>query len=99
MSEIQELSLLYEGYKHYFIVRFPNRPGALKLFVSEVLSPKDDITRFEFIKKTERERGPALIGIELNNPADYQSLLQRMTDNKFEYIELNKDQTLFEYLV
>lgn len=99
MSEIQELSLLYEGYKHYFIVRFPNRPGALKLFVSEVLSPKDDITRFEFIKKTERERGPALIGIELNDPADYQSLLQRMTENKFEYIELNKDQTLFEYLV
>lgn len=99
MSEIKELSLLYEGFKHYFIVRFPNRPGALKLFVSEVLGPKDDITRFEFIKKTERERGPALIGIELNSPEEYQQLLSRMTDNKFDYIELNKDQTLFEYLV
>ncbi len=99
MSEIKELSLLYEGFKHYFIVRFPQRPGALKLFVSEVLGPKDDITRFEFIKKTERERGPALIGIELNSPADYQALLSRMKENKFDYIELNKDQTLFEYLV
>lgn len=99
MSEIKELSLLYEGVKHYFIVRFPNRPGALKLFVSEVLGPKDDITRFEFIKKTERERGPALIGLELNSSAEYQALLARMTANNFEYIELNKDQTLFEYLV
>ena len=59
MSEIKELSLLYEGFKHYFIVRFPQRPGALKTLVTEVLGPKDDITRFEYIKKTERERGPA----------------------------------------
>ncbi|MGJ1432656.1 threonine ammonia-lyase IlvA [Sphingobacterium spiritivorum] len=99
MSEIKELSLLYEGYKHYFIVRFPQRPGALKLFVSEVLGPKDDITRFEFIKKTERERGPALVGIELNKPEDYQSLIDRMKEYKFDVIEVNKDQTLFEYLV
>src|SRR5690606_14273454 len=68
MSEIKEMSLLYEGFKHYFIVRFPQRPGALRLLVTEVLGPKDDITRFEYIKKTERERGPALIGIELNSP-------------------------------
>ncbi|MGJ1287107.1 threonine ammonia-lyase IlvA [Sphingobacterium spiritivorum] len=99
MSEIKELSLLYEGYKHYFIVRFPQRPGALKLFVSEVLGPKDDITRFEFIKKTERERGPALVGIELNKPEDYQSLIDRMKEYRFDVIEVNKDQTLFEYLV
>ena len=99
MSEIKELSLLYEGYKHYFIVRFPQRPGALKLFVSEVLGPKDDITRFEFIKKTERERGPALVGIELNKPEDYETLIERMKEYKFDVIEINKDQTLFEYLV
>ncbi len=99
MSEIKELSLLYEGYKHYFIVRFPQRPGALKLFVSEVLGPKDDITRFEFIKKTERERGPALVGIELNKPEDYTTLIERMKEYKFDVIEINKDQTLFEYLV
>ena len=99
MSEIKEMSLLYEGFKHYFIVRFPQRPGALRLLVSEVLGPKDDITRFEYIKKTERERGPALIGVELNHPEDYAQLIKRFEENKFDYIEVNKDQTLFEYLV
>lgn len=99
MSEIKELSLLYEGFKHYFILRFPQRPGALRQFVSEILGPKDDITRFEYIKKTERERGPALVGIELNDPNDYQPILEKMRKYKFDYIELNKEQTLFEYLV
>lgn len=99
MSEIKEMSLLYEGFKHYFIVRFPQRPGALRLLVTEVLGPKDDITRFEYIKKTERERGPALIGIELNNPKDYTSFIERLKSYKFDFIEVNKDQTLFEYLV
>lgn len=99
MSEIKELSLLYEGFKHYFIVRFPQRPGALRLLVTEVLGPKDDITRFEYIKKTERERGPALIGVELNHPNDYISFIERLKAYKFDFIELNKDQTLFEYLV
>ena len=99
MSEIKELSLLYEGFKHYFIVRFPQRPGALRLLVTEVLGPKDDITRFEYIKKTERERGPALIGVELNHPNDYISFIERLKAYTFDFIELNKDQTLFEYLV
>lgn len=99
MQEIKEKSLLFEGLKHYFIVRFPQRPGALKLFVNEVLGPHDDITRFEFIKKTNKENGPALVGIELTDKDDYASLLQRMKDFKFEIIELNQDQTLFEYLV
>jgi threonine dehydratase len=99
MQEIKESSLLFEGLKHYFIVRFPQRPGALKLFVNEVLGPFDDITRFEFIKKTERESGPALVGIELKEPKDYKGLVERMKNAKFEMIELNQDQTLFEYLV
>lgn len=99
MSEIKEMSLLYEGFKHYLIVRFPQRPGALRLLVTEVLGPKDDITRFEYIKKTERERGPALIGIELGDPKDYISFIERMKAYKFDFIEVNKDQTLFEYLV
>lgn len=99
MGEIKELSLLYEGLKHYFIVRFPQRPGALKLFVSEVLGPHDDITRFEFIKKTQREHGPALVGIELKNASDYQSLLERMRSNRFDFKEINNDKNLFEYLV
>jgi len=99
MQEIKEKSLLFEGLKHYFIVRFPQRPGALKAFVNNVLGPNDDITRFEFIKKTNRENGPALVGIELQEASDYASLKQRMNDFKFEMIELNNDQTLFEYLV
>jgi len=99
MAEIKELSLLYEGLKHYFIVRFPQRPGALKLFVNEVLGPYDDITRFEFIKKTERERGPALVGIELQHAEDYDALLHRMRLHRFDVKEVNADQTLFEYLI
>ncbi|MGV3762892.1 threonine ammonia-lyase IlvA [Parapedobacter sp.] len=99
MAEIKELSLLYEGLKHYFIVRFPQRPGALKLFVNEVLGPHDDITRFEFIKKTQRERGPALVGIELQNAADYTALVNSMRKNRFDFKEVNNDPTLFEYLI
>ncbi|ASU32729.1 threonine ammonia-lyase IlvA [Mucilaginibacter xinganensis] len=99
MQEIKEKSLLYEGLKHYFIVKFPQRPGALKLFVNHVLGPGDDITRFEFIKKTSKESGPALVGIELKDAADYPALLKRMEENRFEVVELNKDQTLFEFLV
>jgi threonine dehydratase len=99
MQEIKEKSLLYEGLKHYFIVRFPQRPGALKLFVNNVLGPHDDITRFEFIKKNEKENGPALVGIELKSADDYPALLKRMEAHRFNVIEINKDQTLFEYLV
>lgn len=99
MQEIKEKSLLFEGLKHYFIIRFPQRPGALKLFVNEVLGPHDDITRFEFIKKTERESGPALVGIELKSPQDYAVLVERMKVFKFDSIAVNQDQTLFEYLV
>ncbi len=99
MGEIKELSLLYEGLKHYFIVRFPQRPGALKLFVNEVLGPHDDITRFEFIKKTQRERGPALVGVELRQAADYAALVARMREHRFDFKEVNRDQTLFEYLI
>ena len=99
MQEIKEKSLLYEGLKHYFIITFPQRPGALKLFVNNVLSPTDDITRFEFIKKTERESGPALVGIELKSADDYEGLLQRMYAHRFGVKVLNEDPTLFEYLV
>lgn len=99
MAEIKELSLQYEGKKHYFLVNFPQRPGALRLFVTEVLGEHDDITRFEFIKKTERERGPALVGIELRSLEDYDSLVERMKEKRFDFKEINRDQTLFEYLI
>ena len=99
MPEIKELSLLYEGLKHYFLISFPQRPGALKMFVNNVLGPNDDITRFEFIKKTSKEYGPALVGIELKLAQDHPSLLNRLKEFKFEYKELNEDVNLFEYIV
>lgn len=99
MQEIKELSLLYEGLKHYFVIHFPQRPGALKLFVNNVLGPNDDITRFEFIKKNQRESGPALVGIELKSVKDYDALIASLGTHNFEFKEINNDQTLFEYLV
>ncbi len=99
MQEIRERSLLYEGLKHYFIVRFAQRPGALKEFVNHVLGPNDDITRFEFIQKHNKETGPALVGIELKNREDYDVLLANMRQYHVHYTELNKDDNLFGYLV
>lgn len=99
MQEIKERSLLFEGLKHYFIISFPQRPGALKEFVNLVLGRNDDITRFEFIKKTNRERGPALVGIELGSPSDYLPLVHRMDLHGFDHKPINGDQALFEFLV
>jgi threonine dehydratase len=99
MQEIKERSLLYEGLKHYFIIRFIQRPGALKEFVNDVLGPTDDITRFEFIQKHNKEMGPALIGVELKNREDYDILIANFNKYKIHYTELNKDDDLFGYLV
>lgn len=99
MQEIKERSLLYEGLKHYFIVRFAQRPGALRDFVNHVLGPGDDITRFEFIQKHNKETGPALVGIELKNREDYDVLTANMRKYNVHYTELNKDDNLFGYLV
>ncbi|WP_343701900.1 threonine ammonia-lyase IlvA [Chitinophaga sp.] len=99
MQEIKERSLLYEGLKHYFIVRFAQRPGALRDFVNHVLGPGDDITRFEFIQKHNKETGPALVGIELKNREDYDVLIANMGKFNVHYTELNKDDNLFGYLV
>jgi threonine dehydratase len=98
-EEIKERSLLFEGLKHYFIVRFPQRAGALKEFVSEVLGPTDDITHFEYSKKSSREKGPAVIGIELKTPDDFQPLLQRMEKGGFVYEYLNEREDLFQFLI
>jgi threonine dehydratase len=99
MQEIKERSLQYEGLKHYFLVNFAQRPGALKEFVNFVLGPTDDITRFEYMQKTNKENGPALIGVELKSKEDYNSLLLNMKRYQISYTELNKDNTLFSYLV
>lgn len=99
MQEIKERSLLYEGLKHYFIVRFAQRPGALKEFVNHILGPNDDIVRFEFIQKHNKETGPALIGIEVKSKEDFNSLIERMNSHKLNFTLVNQNENLFEYLV
>jgi threonine dehydratase len=99
MQEIKERSLQYEGLKHYFLINFAQRPGALKEFVNNVLGPTDDITRFEYMQKNNKEAGPALVGIELQSHDDYDRLLQNLNKYQFNYTELSKDNTLFSYLV
>jgi len=99
MPEIKERSLQYEGLKHYFLINFAQRPGALKEFVNHVLGPNDDITRFEYMQKTNKERGPALIGIELKQKKDYVHLMEKMTSHHIDYSEINKDDKMFGYLI
>lgn len=99
MQEIKERSLLFEGLKHYFIVRFAQRPGALKEFVNHILGPNDDIVRFEFIQKHNKETGPALIGIEVKSKEDFDALITRMDEQKLNYTLVNQNENLFEYLV
>lgn len=99
MQEIKERSLQYEGLKHYFLIRFAQRPGALKEFVNHVLGEDDDIVRFEYVQKHNKETGPALVGIELKSKVDYQSLLDNLKKYQINYTELNKDDNLFGYIV
>ncbi|MFD1675692.1 threonine ammonia-lyase IlvA [Alicyclobacillus fodiniaquatilis] len=99
MQEIKERSLIYEGLKYYFIVHFPQRSGALKEFIDNVLGPDDDITRFEYTKKNNREDGPALVGIELKRKEEYQFLIERMERHGIRYIDINKDPALFHLLI
>jgi len=99
MQEIKERSLIYEGLLYYFIVNFPQRAGALRQFLDEVLGPDDDITTFEYTKKNNKESGPGLVGIELRNSEDYEGLIERMDQCGFVYKEVNQDKTLFELLI
>lgn len=97
-EEIKERSLLYEGKKHYFIIRFPQRAGALKEFLN-VLGPEDDIAHFEYTKKNNRESGPAIVGIELQDKEDFKPLLNRMSKADIKFEHLNKNPMLFEMLI
>jgi len=99
MQEIKERSLLYEGLKHYFIVRFAQRPGALKEFVNHILGPTDDIVRFEFIQKHNKETGPALVGIEVKSRDDFELLLARMNEHQLNFTLINQHENLFEYII
>ena len=95
MSEIKERALLYSNLKHYFIVRFPQRSGALKEFVNNVVGENDDITFFEYVKKNNREYTTAVVGIELKFSKDLDELIKKMKENGFfgEYLN-DKPETL-----
>ncbi|WP_157579256.1 threonine ammonia-lyase IlvA [Spirosoma montaniterrae] len=97
-EEIKERSLLYEGLKHYFIIRFPQRSGAFRDFLN-VLGPNDDITRFEYTKKTNRDTGPAVVGIELKNRDDFEPLIERMQAQNIVFEYLNDQPDIFQFLI
>lgn len=99
MEEIKERSLLHEGLKHYFILRFPQRAGALREFLEKVLGPNDDITHFQYSKKNSRERGPAVVGIELQRSEDFATLIERMKEQNIVYEYLNDKPDLFQFLI
>ncbi|GGG66054.1 threonine ammonia-lyase IlvA [Paenibacillus radicis (ex Gao et al. 2016)] len=99
MQEIKERSLIYEGLKHYFMLSFPQRAGALREFLDDVLGPTDDITRFEYTKKHNKDNGPSLVGIELKHRDDYAELIGRLQKKGIQFVELNKDPVLFNLLI
>lgn len=98
-GEILERSLIHQGLKHYFLVSFPQEPGALRRFLSDILGPDDDITLFDYVKRNNRETGPALIGIELGSAADLDGLLARLEDSPLGVEQVQPGSPLFHYLV
>ena len=99
MAEIKERSLQYEGLKHYFLIRFAQRPGSLKEFVTNVLGPDDDIVRFEYLQKTNKETGPALVGIEVGHRSDYDVLIRNMKRYQIDFSEVSRDDKLYGFLI
>ena len=98
-EEIKERSLLYEGLKHYFMVQFPQRPGALREFVNDVLSESDDITYFQFIKKNNRDIGPVVVGLEVKSENDIKLVKSKMIDKGFHFQYLNENDSLLALLI
>lgn len=98
-AEIKERSLLYEGLMHYFMIQFPQRPGALKEFVNHILGDEDDITYFQFAKKNSREVGPVVVGLELKHPQDLEPIKQKMQQKGFQYQYLNDNADLFAQII
>jgi len=95
-SEIMERALIYQGLKHYFLVEFAQRPGTLRRYLDEALGPGDDIVFFEYIKKNNRETGPAFIGIELNRKEDLKPLLMRMDKIGMTYQLIHADSPIYK---
>ncbi|MCD9197411.1 threonine ammonia-lyase IlvA [Aeromicrobium wangtongii] len=98
-GEVLERSLIHQGLKHYFLVSFPQEPGALRRFLDEILGPDDDITLFDYVKRNNRDTGPALIGVELARASDLDGLLARLDDSSLGVERVEPGSTLFHYLV
>ena len=99
MEEIREKSMIYEGLKHYFIINFPQRSGALLSFIRDVIGPTDDLVYIQYIRKTNKEEGPAMIGIEVRSKDDYHALVKRMEANNILYEYINENNKLLEILI
>ncbi len=97
-NEILERSLVHLGLKHYFLVDFPQEPGALRRFLDEVLGPNDDVTLFEYVKRNNRETGEALVGVELGSAADFDGLLERMRASDIHVEALEPGSPAYRYL-
>ena len=98
-GEILERSLVHLGLKHYFLVDFPQEPGALRRFLDQVLGPNDDITLFEYVKRNNRETGAALVGVEMGSAEDYDGLLARMVASDIGVEVLAPDSPAYRYLI
>ena len=99
MEEIREKSLLHEGLKHYFIVNFPQKSGEILSFIRDVIGPTDDLVYIQYIKKTNKNFGPALIGIELATKEDFAALTRRLDQHGISYEYINENNKLFEILI
>ena len=97
-GEILERSLVHLGLKHYFLVDFPQEPGALRRFLSDVLGPDDDIALFEYVKRNNRETGAALVGIELGSADGLAALLERMERAPMQSERLEPGSPAYRYL-
>ena len=98
-GEILERSLVHLGLKHYFLVDFPQEPGALRRFLDGVLGPNDDITLFEYVKRNNRETGEALVGIELGSAAGLDGLLERMRTTEMQIEAIEPGSPAYRYLL
>jgi threonine dehydratase len=98
-AEVVERALVHEGRKHYFLVEFPQEPGALRRFLDQVLGPEDDITLFEYVKRSSRETGPAIVGLELARASDLPGLLERMDRSPVKCEQIDADSPMFRFLL
>ena len=97
-SEVVERSLVHEGLKHYFLVTFAQEPGALRRFLDQVLGPHDDIVLFDYIKRNNREQGPALVGLEIGDREDLEPLMSRMAASNMEIERIDPSDPIYRYL-